>query len=85
MSDIVERLRFDSARCEATFSKGIAKNIEEAVDEIERLRADRDLWKARCLGALWLVPDEKTCGELQEAAKTARQLLDGQSGAKEGE
>lgn len=39
MSDIVERLRFDAARCEATFSKGVASNIEEAADEIERLRA----------------------------------------------
>jgi hypothetical protein len=39
MSDILERLRFDSARCEATFSKGVATNIDEAVAEIERLRA----------------------------------------------
>jgi len=36
--DIVERLRFDSARCEMQFSKGVAGNIEEAADEIERLR-----------------------------------------------
>lgn len=36
--DIVERLRFDAARCEAQFSKGVATNIEEAADEIERLR-----------------------------------------------
>lgn len=38
MSDIVERLRFDAARCEADFSRGIATNIVEAADEIERLR-----------------------------------------------
>lgn len=37
--DIVERLRFDANRCEASFSKGIATNIEEAAAEIERLRA----------------------------------------------
>jgi hypothetical protein len=36
--DIVERLRFDAARCEAAFSKGVASNIEEAVAEIVRLR-----------------------------------------------
>lgn len=36
--DIIERLKFDSARCEATYSKGVAKNIDEAVAEIERLR-----------------------------------------------
>ena len=36
--DIVERLRFDAVRCEATFSKGVASNIENAVTEIERLR-----------------------------------------------
>ncbi len=38
--DIVERLRFDAARCEVQFSKGVAGNIEEAADEIERLRED---------------------------------------------
>lgn len=37
--DIIERLRFDAARCEATFSKGVATNIEEAAKEIGRLRA----------------------------------------------
>lgn len=34
-----QRLRFDATRCEATFSKGVASNIEEAADEIERLQA----------------------------------------------
>lgn len=38
--DIVDRLRFDAYRCEATFSKGVAKNIEEAADEIDRLRTE---------------------------------------------
>ena len=38
MNDIVNRLRFDATRCEATFSKGVAGNITEAADEIERLR-----------------------------------------------
>jgi hypothetical protein len=38
MTDIVQRLRFDSARCEAQFSKGVATNIDEAIAEIERLR-----------------------------------------------
>jgi DNA repair ATPase RecN len=37
--DIVDRLRFDAVRCEAQFSKGVASNIEEAANEIERLRA----------------------------------------------
>jgi len=36
---LVQRLRFDATRCEATFSKGVASNIEEAADEIEQLRA----------------------------------------------
>lgn len=39
MIDIVERLRFDAARCELQFSRGVAGNIEEAAAEIERLRA----------------------------------------------
>jgi hypothetical protein len=38
MIDIVDRLRFDSVRCETQFSKGVATNIDEAVCEIERLR-----------------------------------------------
>lgn len=36
---IVERLRFDAARCEAVFSKGVASNIEEAAARIEQLEA----------------------------------------------
>ena len=36
---LVHRLRFDAARCDATFSKGVAGNIEEAAAMIERLRA----------------------------------------------
>jgi hypothetical protein len=40
MIDIVERLQFDAARCEATFSKGVASNIKEAATEIERLRGE---------------------------------------------
>ena len=36
--DIIERLKFDAARCEAEYSKGVAMNIEEAIAEIERLR-----------------------------------------------
>jgi hypothetical protein len=39
MNDIIQRLRFDSARCETQFSKGVATNIDEAAAEIERLRA----------------------------------------------
>lgn len=42
MTDIVQRLRFDAARCEVEFSKGVAGNIEEAAAEIERLRAALD-------------------------------------------
>ena len=49
MIDLTHRLRFDAARCEATFSKGIASNIEAAATEIERLREaltqlDSDMW-----------------------------------------
>jgi hypothetical protein len=39
MVDIVVRLRFDAARCETQFSKDVAGNIDEGVNEIERLRA----------------------------------------------
>jgi hypothetical protein len=40
MIDIVDRLRFDAVRCELTFSKGVAGNIVDAINEIERLRAE---------------------------------------------
>lgn len=39
MIDIVDRLRFDATRCELQFSKGVAGNITEAADELERLRS----------------------------------------------
>lgn len=45
MTDIVDRLRFDAVRCEVVYSKGIACNIEEAINEIERLRE----WKSSIL------------------------------------
>lgn len=38
MTDILDRLHFDAARCEMLFSKGVATNIEEAAAEIVRLR-----------------------------------------------
>lgn len=38
MMDIIDRLRLDEVRCETQFSKGVARNIREAADEIERLR-----------------------------------------------
>lgn len=38
MIDIVDRLSFDANRCEASFSKGVASNIEEGIAEIKRLR-----------------------------------------------
>jgi len=36
---LVNRLRFDATRVELNFSKGVAANIIEAADEIERLTA----------------------------------------------
>jgi hypothetical protein len=44
MIDIVDRLRFDAARCEATFSKGVAANITEAADRIQQLEAECNRW-----------------------------------------
>lgn len=38
MIDIVDRLKFDAVRCEQQFSKGVAGNISDAAQEIERLR-----------------------------------------------
>lgn len=53
MIDIVDRLKFDSVRCEVQFSKGVASNIDEGIAEIGRLRAAlRDIvgWKNDTLG-----------------------------------
>ena len=63
--DIIERLKFDAARCEATFSKGVASNIEEAVAEIERLRA------ALRLIAWDIEGQEPDLGECMEIAANA--------------
>ncbi len=40
MIDIVDRLSFDATRCEVSFSKGVASNIEEGIAEIKKLRSD---------------------------------------------
>lgn len=50
MIGIVERLRFDATRCEAQFSKGVAGNITEAAEEIERLRSALKDIQARAVG-----------------------------------
>lgn len=46
-----------------------------AEGEIERLRAERDLWEARCVAAFWMIPDHVTVGELQDAAERAAALI----------
>lgn len=51
MIDIVNRLRFDATRCEAQFSKGVAGNITEAADEIERL--NREVKRLERAIAMW--------------------------------
>lgn len=65
MSDIVDRLRFDAARCEVLYSKGIATNIAEAAAEIERLRA-----------ALEMVAGLRQCADnLMSNVEIAREAL----------
>jgi len=68
---IVERLRFDAIRCELNFSKGVATNMEEAADEIERLKADLKRATERDSGGY--APDGKTWKQavFDEAAKRA--------------
>lgn len=62
--NIVERLRFDAARCEATFSKGVAGNIEEAADEIERLREICRTIRSQCHN----LPSSGTLDEIERLA-----------------
>jgi len=56
MIDIVSRLRFDAIRCEATFSKGVAGNITEAADEIERLRFRLGFMEEKYGKIVWDIP-----------------------------
>lgn len=66
--DIVDRLRSDATRCEIQFSKGVATNIDEGADEIERLRqrlTDAELslnvYDAAHVSEYWLrYPDKMT-------------------------
>lgn len=67
MIDIVNRLRFDATRCEATFSKGVAENITEGVDEIERLREALVMADNRLECALL---DEVVCRHCVELARS---------------
>lgn len=79
MTDILHRLRDESDHYVSGWAREAMRDaacvIEQLRSEIEGLKESRDRWEARCLGALWLVPDEKTCGELQEAAHRAKALL----------
>jgi len=54
--DIVDRLRFDAIRCEAQFSKGVARNITEAVAEIEMLRFRLAYMEEKHGKIVWDVP-----------------------------
>ncbi len=46
--DIVQRLRYDAARCQTMFSVGIGRNIDAGADEIEKLRlALREVMNAK--------------------------------------
>jgi hypothetical protein len=57
-------------RCEAY--KG---QVESGAAEIERLRAERDLWIARCAGALWMIPGHVTLGDIRLTVKWAQTML----------
>ena len=65
--DIVDRLKFDAARCEVQFSKGVASNITKAIAEIERLRA-----AARPSPDAGLVDREAIAEDLQRWVKVYR-------------
>lgn len=54
MIDLVQRLRFDATRCEVTFSKGVASNIEEAAARIETLEKS-----LKQIAQMRLMPDDK--------------------------
>lgn len=69
--DIVSRLKFDAARCEVDYSKGVASNIEEAVAEIERLR--------RALYAI-IDLDHHNHGPKSRATGIAQDALNGPTG-----
>lgn len=84
--DIVDRLRFDAARCEATFSKGVARNIEEAADEIERLTAENERLRAALtkIGFYDGFMDKEAATTMLVEARSALNRLNQQTARNEG-
>ena len=82
--DIVERLRFDATRCELQFSKGVATNIEEAANEITRLRAERDRLREALKDIASLKDEDMYRGDDEnQAAYLARHALEQEAPNKE--
>lgn len=82
--DIVDRLRFDAIRCETTFSKGVASNITEAADAIEKLRKALTvlLDEATSFSVSGVYFDEECMGH--KGPELARQALSISNGDRDG-
>lgn len=57
---------------DAALRREFKKLIEDLRAEIERLRAERDMWQARATAMFWTMDGNVTAGELR--AKTAQAL-----------
>ena len=68
MTDIVEILDIESR------GFGGKPWAAEAAAEIERLRTERDIWRARAFAMFWRLPDHLTLGELQDDARRAMEI-----------
>ena len=49
--------------------------LEEARREIEKLKAERDLWQARAFAMFWRLPGDTLIGDLQRDTEKARAFL----------
>ena len=72
MTDIVGRLR---DRSDHYIAQHAMDTMDAAADEIERLRAERDMWHARAVAMFWKLPDDTLCGDLRKDTATALAAL----------
>lgn len=51
------------------------QQLADALKEIETLKAERDLWKARAFAMFWRLPDKTIIGELREDVEKAKSYV----------
>lgn len=47
----------------------------DALREIDKLKAERDMWQARAFAMFWRLPDDTLCGDLRTDTDRALTML----------